>query len=215
MKYCSLTSLLFLLNTGSYVSADELAKGKVSSYIGDFQYGDPVGERYLTVTLLSDGKVVRTLHAELGSGGAFEREVPPRFSPDGDFVLLNQVESAELETPSGPVISETAYCSLVGTQNGCIVARETGEFCAGTFTLDGRWANSLYPEFNLAAVTPSARAYVMGKLKPVGSPETSFENLMVCDPPNTKNADEYRTIMEDNIFDLDSAQTKALRRSLK
>lgn len=215
MKHYFLIPFLFVLNAGSYVSADKLAKEEISNNIGDFLYGDPVGERYLTLKLLSNGKVVRILHAELESGGAFEREVLPRLSPDGNFFFLTQVESAELETPNGPVISETAYCSLVGVHNGCVVARETGEFCGGTFTLDGQWANSLYPEFNLAAVTPSADAYAMGKLKPVGTPETSFENLMACDPPNTKNVDAYRIIMENNVFDLSNVQRKALQSDLK
>lgn len=207
--------LPILFSWSHYGAAVERTKEKESSYITDFQYSDTVGERYLTLTILHDGKIVRTLHGERERGGAFERESLPRLSPDNNFVYLSQIESAELETPNGAIISENAYCSLVNVRNGCIVARETGEFCGGTFTSDGKWKNSVYPDFNLAGATPSASAYVEGKLKPSGSPETSFENLLACDPPNNNNADAYRIIAERNIFDLDSTQRDFFIRTFK
>lgn len=208
--------LLILLNLDNYVvAATERVKEKESSNGIDFQYDDQVGERYLTLTILRDGKTVRTLRAGIQNGGAFEPDDPPRLSPDNHFVFLSQIESGELETPNGPVTREVAYCNLVDVYSGCIVARETGQFCGGAFTRDGKWKNPLYPDVNLANKTPRANDYAKGKLRPADSPNASFDNLLACDPPSDDNADAYRTIIEKNLFDLDSAQHDALERNLK
>jgi hypothetical protein len=210
-----LIPILFLLSAGNYVLAQETVKGEVSNNVSDFIYSDPVGERYLTLTILKDGKEVRSLHAELESGGAFEREILPRLSPHGTYIYIVQVESADLETPHGPVMSQTAYCSLVSVSNGCVLIRETGEFCGGAFTLNEQWASSLYPELNLAGAAPRVGAFASGELKPDNSHENSFENLIACDPPSTKNADGYRAVIKNNIFDLDGTQLESLQRNLE
>lgn len=209
--------ILILFNSGNYgVAIAENVREKESSHINDFQYSDPMGKRYLTLTIFRDGNIVRTLRGESQSGGAFERDDPPFLSPDGNFVLLNQIESGDAERPDGSLIyHEVAYCNLVDVRNGCIVARDTGQFCAGTFTEEGKWKNPLYPDVNLANKTPRANDYAKGKLRSADSPVASFDNLLACDPPSDDNADAYRTIVEKNLFDLDSAQRDALERNLK
>lgn len=106
-------------------------------------YDGPTGSgRFGRVTIVHEGRAVRTLLGQQDQDGAFEREKSPRLSPDHRFVFISQIASAELDTPQGPITQETAYCNLVDTHSGCIVARETGEFC----TVKGK--AFLYPEPN-------------------------------------------------------------------
>lgn len=209
--------ILALFNSGNYgVAVAENAREKELSHVSDFQYGDLVGKRYLTLTIFRDGNIVRTLRGESQRGGAFERDDPPFLSPDGNFVLLSQIESGDAEMSDGTVIyHEVAYCNLIDIRNGCILARDTGQFCGGTFTEDGKWKTPLYPDVNLANKASRSNDYAKGTLRSADSPVASFDNLLACDPPSDDNADAYRTIVENNLFDLDSARRDALERNLK
>lgn len=214
MKRYAFLVLPVLLSTASYCLADEGTKEKNSGRASTLKYSDPAGDRYLTLQIFRDGNIVRALHGEIERGGAFDYEESPLASSDGHFILINQIESAKLETPNGPIITNRAYCSIVDVRSGCIVARDTGQFCGGAFTSDGEWKTPVYPDLNLSATAPKAKAFVKGQLRPADSPETSFDNLLACDQPDSDNADAYHTIMEENIFDLDSAQREALLRDL-
>lgn len=183
---------------------------------GDWlKYDGPAMEFYLAVDIYHEGKRVRRLRGDAQNGGLFVKEVPPHLSPDGYYVSLNQLESAELETPSGRKMAETAYCSLVDVRSGCIVARETGSFCDGTFTSDGKWKTSLFSELDLVAASPKADAYANKKLRPAGSPETSYENLLACDSPNTDNMEAYQYILDANLFKLNAKKLSVLRARLR
>lgn len=208
---------IIVFGSGSYGNASTgSVEEEKSTRILDIRYGDPVGERYRTLTILSDGKVVRTLGGGNERGGAFERTDPPLVSPNGHFVFLTQVESGEAGTPDGSVMHhEVAYCELVDVRSGCIVARETGEFCGGTFTRGGLWDNPIYPNFNLVTEIPGAEDYLEGRLKFTDSPISSVENLLVCDPPDADNADVYRTILNSKLLKFDSAQRELLERKMK
>lgn len=179
-------------------------------------YAEPTkNNRFLSVTLLRDGEVVRIISSEEDVGGAFEVEKPTRLSPDKRFLYLTQIESAELETPQGTVTEDRAYCSLIETKSGCIAARETGEFCAGQFAPDNKWNNSTYPEFDIMTGIVKAEDYASGKRTPVDSPESSFENLLACDPITHDNIDAYRSIINEKLFSLDVAQQQALTNKIQ
>lgn len=178
-------------------------------------YDGPTGSgRFGRVTIVHEGRAVRTLLGQQDQDGAFEREKSPRLSPDHRFVFISQIASAELDTPQGPITQETAYCNLVDTHSGCIVARETGGFCGGKFTSEGQWDNPVYPDFDLMKAAPKADDYAKGVRKPADSPETSFVNLLVCDEINNSNAGAYRSILNDRIFKLAASQIKAVQEKL-
>ncbi|VVN45851.1 hypothetical protein [Pseudomonas fluorescens] len=177
--------------------SEESPKERTLSRVVDFQYDDPVAGRYSTLTILSGGKVVRILRGGTHNGGTFERQDPPNLSPDGNFVLLSQIESGEVEVSNNTFVPhEVAYCDLVYVHSGCIVARETGEFCGGAFSRDGRWDNSLYPDFNLTAAIPRVSTYAEGKMEITDSPGSSLENLLVCDPPRDVNRKTYSDMLQ-------------------
>ncbi|KAB7769648.1 hypothetical protein [Xanthomonas maliensis] len=136
-------------------------------------------------------------------------------SPDHRFVFLTQIQAGELETEQGTTFRELAYCSLVRTDSGCIVAHETGEFCGGTFTANGGWENPVSGHDDLDASAPTARDYIDGKRAPGDAPEATLENLLACDLPSATNRDAYRHILKDNTFGLDQSARAALRRRLE
>jgi hypothetical protein len=194
--------------------ASEKANEQGESLGSDLVYGEPIGERYLTLALLFNGEVVRTLRGNQTSGGAYQRR--PVLSPDGAFALVSQVESTNVEGWDGATTyHEVAYCNLIELSTGCIAERDTGQFCSGSFTRDGKWKTSIYPDISLAEVKPSALDYSSGKRVSADSPALTFDNLLACDPIDANNVDTYRTIIEKNIFDLDPVQREGLERALK
>lgn len=72
----------------------------------------------------------------------------------------------------------------------------------------------MYPDFDLMKATPKAADYAKGVRKPADSPETSFNNLLVCDEVNNGNADAYLSILDRRIFRLDDSQIKTVRDKL-
>lgn len=184
MKRYGFLFLPAILGLASYCLAEERTKEKSSHFTSTLKYLDPAGDGYLTLRLFRGGKIVRTLHAEMERGGVFDDDEFPLLSPDGNFILINQMESAKLDARGGPIISRRAYCTIVDIRSGCIVVRDTGQFCGGEFTSDGKWKAPVYPELDLAAAAPNANAYVTAQLKPADSPETSFDNLLACDQPD-------------------------------
>lgn len=194
--------------------ASENANEQGESLGSDLVYGEPIGEHYLALTVLFNGEVVRTLRGNQTSGGAFERR--PVLSPDGAFALVSQVESTNVEGWDGSVTyHEVAYCNLIELRTGCIAERDTGQFCGGSFTRDGKWRTSLYPDVSLTEVKPSAINYARGKKMPADNPVLTLDNMLVCDPLGANNVDAYRTLMEKNMFDLEPVQREKLERALK
>lgn len=195
---------LMLLSVSSWVGAVDgvvkeitLGSGIVLRYEGE------VGGRYKTISIVRNDKVLRRLRGRADGDGVFEFDAHPAYSPDGRYVLINQVESGVVTASDGArYIHEVAYCELVDVTNGCIVARDTGQFCAGEFNKVGGWETSIYPNINLDETTPAAKKYVSGHLMPADSPEASFENLLVCDPVGINNAVDYQVVIYRNIFGL-------------
>jgi hypothetical protein len=165
-----------------------------------FHYQNLVGDRYLTLTIIQNGKLVRKLTGDVDNFGTFERESPAKLSKDGRFAVINQIQSGNVSTPDGPSIyHEVAYCNLMNVFSGCIITRETGEFCSGKFSEVSEWKNPVYSDFNLYSETPKAEDYAQGRRQLSEYPDSSFANLLVCDPPNKENANAYRTINESKI----------------
>lgn len=192
------------------------ADSEDSAQAVDIRYLEPIGDLYRTIEFVARDKQVRILHGHSSSGGAFERDPVPNFSPDHSHILLTQIESDNIEMPNGLVVRhEVAYCNIIDLRTGCIIARETGEFCGGIFTADGKWKNAVYPDFDLFTETPRATSYLEGKLTPADSLNTSFENLMACDPPNEGNTEAYRMIIKERVFDLNSKQIKTFEGTLR
>lgn len=164
-------------------------------------YQNIVGERYLALTITRNGKTVRTIKGDVNNVGTFERVNPENLSENGEFVIINQIQSGHVLTPNGaPIYHEIAYCNLISTYSGCIIARETGEFCGGIFSETNKWNNPVYSDFDLHFETPKAQDYAQGRRKLSELPDSSFANLLACDPPNKENADAYRAINDSRLI---------------
>jgi len=215
MKHHPIIVLIALTSLSDFASADQSPIQQTLKQHTEIRYSREFKGLYLSLNIYHKGKHVITLHGDIESGGAFKREEPPRTSPNNHYIYISQVEAAEVETPNGPKTSERTYCSLVDVRNGCIIARETGSFCGGTFTKDGKWENSLYPNLDLVTTAPKISAYSDGRLMPTGSPEASIENLIACDPPNDTNMKDYKSSLKKNIFNLSIKQRNELLKNLK
>lgn len=161
------------------------------------QYEENEGHRYAVLKILDSGRLVRLFRGRDDDGGTFEKIEPPHFSEDHKYLLFSQVDSGEVIGPDDlPLYHEVAYCGIVNTRTGCLIARETGEFCGGSFTKEGGWDNPTYPDFDLEAQSPRAWDYAKGRSVPHGGTLASLENLLLCDPPDRENLDAYKAISE-------------------
>lgn len=185
------------------------------------QYQDPIGERFASLLLFDDDRIIRSLSSNLQDEGTFDAKGHPYFSEDKKYLLFNQINSGQAEFPDGTsAYHEVVYCGIINTSTGCLIARETGEFCAGEFTAQGKWESSIYPDFDLEERSPKATNYLEQRLKPSESPVHTLENLMLCDPPREENISAYNTVITTGIFknedhrklrlleDLDNLKTK-------
>jgi hypothetical protein len=185
---------LALVPSNSAVGATEMVKDMDPNMV-KLEYQNRIGNRYLTLPMIDNGKLIRTLKGDNEKFGTFEYEKSPQFTNDENYVLIHQVLSGTVVMPDDSTrYHEVAYCNLIDTSTGCVVARETGEFCGGSFTVSGNWRNSNYPEFKLSSEQPRAIDYAAGRRQFSESPDNSFANLLACDPPSEKNSDAYRVI---------------------
>lgn len=165
------------------------------------QYQDAIGERFASLVLFDESRIIRSLSSNLQDEGTFDAKGHPYFSEDKKYLLFNQINSGQAEFPDGTsAYHEVVYCGIINTSTGCLIARETGEFCAGEFTAQGKWESSIYHDFDLEERSPKATNYLEQRLKPSESPVHTLENLMLCDPPREENISAYKTIITTGIF---------------
>lgn len=203
--------LLYLVVGGA--AADEGAR-KVDLGSGHvLLYEGKLGGRYQTISLVHNGNVLRKLHGVTDKGGLFEYEESPVVSPDGRYVVVNQVESAGGDQGGGT--HEVAYCELIDLKSGCVVMRDTGQFCGGEFADSGEWRTFVFKDLNLPEATPAAEKYVSGRLIFSDSPVDSLENLLVCDPLGDENVKYYTRIANGMVTNMSDGARSNLRDVLK
>jgi len=207
-----LVAFLLFLSVGG-VAADEGARkvdlggGRALLYEGE------LGDRYQALALVYNGKVLRKLHGVADKGGLFEYERFPVISSDGRYAVVNQVESEGDER--GRNSHEVAYCELIDLRSGCIVARDTGQFCGGEFTDSGEWRTFVFQDLNLLETTPTAEKYVSGRLSFSDSPGDSLGNLLVCDPLDEGNLKYYKRLADEKFSNLSDGARNKLRDVLR
>lgn len=176
-------------------------------------YQGEIGGRYQTLSLVYNGNVLRKLHGVADKGGLFEYEKSPVVSSDGRYAVVNQVESEG--DGRGRTSHEVAYCELIDLNSGCVVARDTGQFCGGEFTDSGEWRTFVFQDLNLPETTPAAGKYASGRLSFSDSPGDSLENLLVCDPVGVKNVKYYKSLVDDKHSNLSGGARSKLRDLLR
>ncbi|MFA7895488.1 hypothetical protein [Pseudomonas putida] len=210
MKKILIAALLFL-SVGSAA-----AEGAMKVDLGGghaLLYENELGGRYQALALISNGKVLRKLHGVADKGGLFEYERSPVISSDGRYAVVNQVESESDERGSNS--HEVAYCELIDLMSGCIVARDTGQFCGGEFTDSGEWRTFVFQDLNLLEATPAAEKYVSGRLFFSDSPGDSLGNLLVCDPLGEENVKYYKRLADEKLSNLSDGARSKLRDVLR
>jgi hypothetical protein len=175
------------------------------------EYRSPVGLGSEKVVMISGKQVIRTLYGGVDAGGLFYGGDSTPISDDGRFAAIDQIEAGFVELPDGSSkLHEVAYCNLVDLHNGCVVVRETGQFCAGRFTKEGKWNNPLYPDLDLTKPTATTIKYADRVVWPADSPDASLENLLACDPPGTANKVAYKKILDLNVFHMSQKQRQII-----
>lgn len=135
----------------------------------------------------------------------------PATSPDGRYVLVTDVESGEVGMPDGRgSLHERRYCGFIDTRSGCLLARQTGQFCGGQFNDAGAWASPALPDLHPSEVRPTAEDDASGRLSSSDAPDGSLDNLLRCDPPGPGNRNHYGKLIDTGIFDVTPSQRRAL-----
>lgn len=203
--------LLFLSVGGA--AADEGARKVDLGRKRSLLYEHQLGGRYQTLVIVYGGEVLRKLHGVADKGCLFEYERSPVISSEGRYAVVNQVESDGDDR--GRNSHEVAYCELIDLESGCIVARDTGQFCGGEFTDSGGWRTFVFQDLNLLEATPAAEKYVSGRLSFSDSPGDSLGNLLVCDPFGEDNVEYYKRLADEKLSNLSDGSRNKLRDSVE
>ncbi|WP_313142757.1 hypothetical protein [Stenotrophomonas sp.] len=175
------------------------------------RYDGEENGRYRNLSVIKQGKLVRRIALGKRSYSLFEYDPDPATSPDGRYVLVTDVESGEVGLTGGRgSLHERQYCGLVDTRSGCLLARQTGQFCGGQFNAAGTWLSPALSDLTLADERPTAEDYASGRLSPSDAPDGSLDNLLRCDPPGPSNRGQYRKLIDAGIFEVTPSQRKVL-----
>lgn len=175
------------------------------------RYDGEQSGRYRNLSVMKQGRLVRRLEMSARSHSLFEHDTHPMTSPDGRYVLITDVESGEVGLPDGRgSLHERQYCGIIDSQSGCLLARQTGQFCGGQFNDADAWVSPALPNLPPSEARPTAEDYASGRLSPSDAPDGSLDNLLRCDPLGPSNRDHYRKLIDAEIFDVTPSQRKAL-----
>ncbi|WP_212561624.1 hypothetical protein [Stenotrophomonas sp. PE591] len=175
------------------------------------RYDGEENGRYRNLSVMKQGTLVRRIELSERSYSLFEPDIEPATSPDGKYVFITDIESGEVDLPNGRrSLHERPYCGFIDTRSGCLLARQTGQFCGGQFNGAGAWVSPALPELILSDGRPTAGDYASGRLSPSDAPDGSLDNLLRCDPPGPGNRDHYRKLIDAGTFEVTPLQREAL-----
>jgi len=210
----NLLSLIFAVLAALASTEDAKADGgKLVNAGGNItlRYDGEQNGRYRNVSVMKQGKLVHRMALRERSYSLFEYESDPATSPDGRYVLVSDVESGEVGMPDGRgSLHERQYCGFIDTRSGCLLARQTGQFCGGHFNDAGVWVSPALSDLTLSEGRPTAEDYASGRLSPSDAPDGSLDNLLRCDPPGPGNRDDYRKLIDAGTFEVTPLQREAL-----
>lgn len=125
-------------------------------------------------------------------------------SPDKNFYVVTQNESGTAVSDSGGSQGyEVSSCAFIDTSNGCVVKKETGEYCGGTWSGDHGWPRLDGQVRPINSSLPSAAKLVGDYNNSIQSKKdiksfvkygATVGNVMSCDPVSQGNEDMYKEI---------------------
>jgi len=210
----NMLSLVFTLLASLASPVDAKTDNEKWTHAGSditLRYDGKENGRYRNVSVMRHGKLVRRIELSERSHSLFEHDADPATSPDGRYVLVTDVESEEVGLPDGRgSMHERQYCGFIDTRSGCLLARQTGQFCGGQFNAAGTWVSPALPDLTLADERPTAEDYASDRLSPSDAPDGSIDNLVRCDPPGPRNRGQYRKLIDAGTFEVTPLQREAL-----
>lgn len=166
----NLLSLIFTLLATLALTEDAKAGSGKWVHAGSnitLRYDGEQSGRYRNLSVMKQGNLVRRIALSKRSYSLFEYDPDPATSPDGRYVLVTDVESGEVGLTDGRgSMHERQYCGFIDTRSGCLLARQTGQFCGGQFNDAGAWVSPALPDLHPSEVHPTAEDYASGRLSP-------------------------------------------------
>lgn len=99
----------------------------------ELRYSYPVGKYFRRVDLYSRGRFIRAFHTDVRWQNVFIKDGEMLASNASQFIVLSEVVLAAQSDPAEVATHEIYYCNIVEASTGCVIARETGQFCSGEF----------------------------------------------------------------------------------
>lgn len=175
---------------------------------------DSIGERYRVLKISKGDKLVRELNGSVD--GDFEKPGQESFSPDGEFLVVYQVISGNVEEPGiESFLHEVSYCNMIRLSNGCIIFRTSGIFCAGEFSPKSEWVEYDGSTLSLSKEAPSIKGYADMEFASEGSPVYSLDNLLACDPISKNNVGDYQRALERGLFGEGEIESRELVKKIE
>lgn len=148
-------------------------------------------------------------------------------SPDKTYSVVHFSETGVDEQHG---IEKKYMCAFVRMKDGCVINVESGEQCGGDWSGARHWSSSInsvsdYSFKEAPTVSKIYKDYESGfkDLNQISSPRirayflegTTFDNLLVCDPPNDSNKNAYTAMLALLQRDGDTKNTEKLKAALK
>jgi hypothetical protein len=147
----------------------------------------------------------------------YEDEGSKALSPDKKFYMVTQNESGVATSGSGASEEhEVSSCAFIDTRNGCVVKKETGEYCGGTWSGDHGWPRLDGEIRPIDSSVPSASKLLSAYKNSIQTQKefksfikygVTVDNIMSCDPVKSNNKDSYKEIANalDRVGDVKDA----------
>lgn len=148
-------------------------------------------------------------------------------SPDKTYSVVHFSETGVDEQNR---IEKIYMCAFVRMNDGCVINVESGEQCGGEWSGARHWSSSInsvsdYSFKEAPTVSKIYKDYESGfkDLNQISSPRirayflegTTFDNLLVCDPPHDANKKTYTDMLALLQRDGDTKNTEKLKAALK
>lgn len=122
-----------------------------------------------------------------------------KFSPSGNYLVVNSVAGNYVDTENGREYSDRAYCSVIDMRDGCIVSDWDGEAC-GFDWINGKDVLAASDSKDAEVFDFMSARPAMNKMVKSPSSLSSYEisNMLRCDKPDDKNIESYQLLMKEN-----------------
>ncbi|MFK8402376.1 hypothetical protein M2D07_027975 [Pseudomonas sp. BGr12] len=203
------------------IMANGASAASLDGQQGSLIYSDKIKEDYHSLVFKGkSGELVRSF--DVGVNYSFYSD---QISPDKSYSVVNFSESGVLAGDGESESHDIYLCAFVRMSDGCITAVESGEQCGGEWAPPNRWVSPMDDDgeslFNSPpSIEKTLKGYASGRKdrSQISNPKvmayllegTSFQNLLVCDPPNENNKSSYDDLLVKLRQDGDVVNAKAL-----